>query len=184
MQTHIKYNELSADIRREIDEYYSRCILSNPEHTIEQAMSEWFDQSFDVWLNQKYCQSGSKNRKHFRFNIEIPVKVVERLIDSDSTESEEMDYVGTILNISRGGFYFRSREVFSISSIIKVIVDLSSIDKSLDNLEALAMVVRFDKSGDDTYGVGVMFSSIYNEDRQNLDVFIFKNVAYHISSGL
>ncbi len=183
MQAYIKYNELSSDIRKEIDEYYSRSILSNPEHTIEQAMSEWFDQSFDEWLNRKYCKSDSTNRKHFRFNIEIPVKVVERLIDSGSSEGEELDYVGTIVNISRGGFYFKSREVFNISSIIKVVIDLSSVDQALGNLEALAMVVRFDKSGDNTHGVGVMFSSIYNEDRQNLDVFIFKNVAYHISSG-
>jgi hypothetical protein len=79
-----------------------------------------------------------------------------------------MDYVGTIVNISRGGFYFRSREVFNISSIIKVIVDLSSIDKSLDNLEALAMVVRFDKSGTTPTGRGHVQQHIH-EDRQNLD---------------
>ena len=59
-------------------------------------------------------------------------------------------------------------------------IDLSNIDKELKDIEALAMVVRSNKLEDNKYGIGVMFSSIYNDNKRCLDLFIFKNVAHHI----
>jgi hypothetical protein len=51
------------------------------------------------------------------------------------------------------------------------------------DIEALAMVLRVDRLPDDSYGVGVIFSSIYDEHKQKLDVFVFKNLAYYIYSS-
>ena len=44
------------------------------------------------------------------------------------------------------------------------------------------MVMRVDKINTKSYGVGVMFSSIYDEHREKLDLFILKNLAYYIHS--
>ncbi len=91
--------------------------------------------------------------------------------------------MGTLVNISKGGFYFSSPRPIEISSIIKVRIDLSNIDGDISNIEALAMVMRVDRMPDGNYGVGVMFSSIYDENREKLDIFIFKNLAYYIVSS-
>jgi len=179
MKNSINYSELNNEIKREVERFLELSRKESPEMSLEDATLQWFDRKFDAWMLEKYNRDRKSKRKHFRFDIEIPVKVVERLIDSDSPDSEELDYVGTILNISRGGFYFKSAENINPSSIIRVVIDLSSIDPGLGGVEALAMVVRSDRINGDGHGVGVMFSSIYDEDRQNLDVFIFKNVAYH-----
>ncbi len=178
MKNSISYKELSGEIKREVERFLDGSRNENRDMTMEEAALLWFDRKFDAWMLEKYNRSRKCDRKHFRFDIEIPVKVVERLIDSDSRDSEELDYVGTILNISRGGFYFKSAENINPSSIIRVIIDLSIVDPDLRGVEALAMVIRSDRIND-SHGVGVMFSSIYDEDRKNLDVFIFKNVAYH-----
>lgn len=183
MLNRIKYCDLNLEIKNEIQQYLDLKKSDNAELTLEDATLLWFDDCFDEWILKRYTEQSSTKRKHFRLDIEIPVKVVERLIDSDAPDAEELDYVGTIVNISRGGFYFISNEHFNASSIIKVLIDLSSIDPDLNNVEALAMVVRSDRIDGGKEGVGVMFSSIYNGDRKNLDVFIFKNVAYHLSSG-
>lgn len=182
MHKNINYNELSNDIKNEIDSYYKNTLSLNPSLRREEAMTKWFDEMFDKWLIDHYSSVKQSNRKFFRFDIEIPVKVIDRIVETGTPESEEFDYIGTIINISRGGFYFKSKEPYNISSIIKVNIDLSIIDKDLSSLDALAMVLRKDTIEDDTYGIGVMFSSVYKEDKENLDLFIFKNVAYYIAS--
>jgi c-di-GMP-binding flagellar brake protein YcgR len=92
-----------------------------------------------------------------------------------------MDLLGTIVNISRGGLFFKSKKYIEGSSIIKVNIDLSAIDKNLNDVEALAMVLRCEKIENNEYGVGLVFSSIYNEHKENLDMFIFRNVVHHIN---
>ena len=183
MKNIIKYSDLNVEIKDAIAKFAEENRGEYPDISLEDATLIWFESHFDLWMLDRYNKDRSSRRRHFRFDIEIPVKVVERLIDSDSPDAEELDYVGTIVNISRGGFYFRSAESFNPSSIIKVVIDLSLVDPTLSEVEALAMVVRNDNLGNKTHGIGVMFSSIYNGNRQNIDVFIFKNVAYHISSG-
>jgi hypothetical protein len=182
MNKNINYNDLSNDIKNEIDLYYTSIKSLTPSLTREEAMTKWFNDIFDQWLIEHYSSVEQSNRKYFRFDIEIPVKVIERIVDTETPETEEFDYVGTIVNISRGGFYFKSKESFNVSSIIKVNIDLSMIDKELGSLDALAMVLRKDIIEDESYGIGVMFSSVYKEDKENLDLFIFKNVAYYIAS--
>ncbi len=181
MIRHINYNDLSADIRKEMEGIFAEEKSRNPALTMEDVMLLWFEERFDRWMLDHYGNKSDRDKRlFFRFDIEIPVKVVERLIDSESNEAEEMDYVGTVVNISRGGFYFKSKDPVHVSSIIKVIIDLSAIDTNLSEVEALAMVVRLDELDKKNYGIGVMFSSIYCDHRENLDLFIFRNVAYHI----
>lgn len=179
----IKYEKLSSSIKKEIEQYYNQ-EKERKNFTMEEAMFHWFEEKFDRWLIDTYAKDKAGNkRKHHRLDIEIPVRIVETLIESASDDSEAFDFLGTILNISRGGLYFRSGKPIEKSSIIKVNVDLSAVDKDLENIEALAMVVRLDKLEAGSYGVGVMFSSIYDEHQECLDFFIFKNVAYHIYSS-
>lgn len=177
----INYHDLNDEIKKEIDQIVEKSKNEGLKLDFEAAALEWFDASFDEWIQQKYSTGKKNGRRHFRMDIEIPVRIVERLIDADGNEAEEIDFVGKIINISRGGFYFQSAEHINPSSIIRVIIDLSSIDKDLSEVEALAMVVRSEKLADSGFGIGVMFSSIYDESKKNLDVFIFKNVAYHLS---
>ncbi|MCX7678360.1 MAG: PilZ domain-containing protein [Spirochaetes bacterium] len=177
----VNYHELNDEIKREIDSIVENAKRQGITVDFETAALEWFENFFDEWMENRYGKGTKNLRKHYRMDIEIPVRIVERLIDSDGAEAEEMDFIGKILNISRGGFYFVSKENIHPSSIIKVKIDLSSIDKELTEVEALAMVVRAEKIKENNYGIGVMFSSIYEESKKNLDVFIFKNVAYHLS---
>ncbi len=177
----INYHDLNEDIKREIDGHINSAKNQGISLEFEDAALEWFERSFDEWIQKKYAVGKKNGRKHFRMDIEIPVRVVERLIDSDGAEAEEVEFVGKILNISRGGFYFISSEHINPSSIIRVLIDLSSVDRNLAGIEALAMVVRSEKIEDGAFGIGVMFSSIYDESKKDLDIFIFKNVAYHLS---
>lgn len=183
MNANIQYSDLSGRIKKEVDSFFNENAKSNNTMSREEAFSLWFETRFDEWLQENFLDAEKTKRKHLRFDIEIPVKVVERIIDEGEPEAESLDYVGTVLNLSRGGFYFQSAEMFSVSSIIKVILDLSIINAALGNLEALAMVVRRDLMDNRKYGIGVMFSSIYGGEEKNLDVLILKNVAYHISAG-
>ncbi len=179
-KTFISYHDLNDEIKREIDRIVEKSKKEGDELDFESAALVWFDTSFDEWIQKKYATGKKNGRKHFRMDIEIPVRIVERLIDADGNEAEEIDFVGKIINISRGGFYFHSAEHINASSIIRVVIDLSSIDENLTEVEALAMVVRSEKLEGKGFGIGVMFSSIYDESKKNLDVFIFKNVAYHL----
>ena len=42
------------------------------------------------------------------------------------------------------------------------------------------MVVHSNKLGEDEFGIGVMFSSIYGTDEKNIDMLILRNFAYHL----
>ncbi|MDY6935620.1 MAG: PilZ domain-containing protein [Spirochaetota bacterium] len=182
MKKDIKYEELSQEIKKEINKYYNIEKEKNSKLDFGNAMVDWFNDQFDQWITKKYNKNKNSNqRQHYRLDIELPVRIVETLIESSSEERDAIGFVGTILNISKGGLYFKSDYPFESSSIIMVQIDLSEIDKELNDIEALAMVVRSEKLKlNNTYGIGVMFSSIYDEHKENLDLFIFKNVAYHI----
>jgi len=176
----IKFEKLSSEIRTEIQQFHETEL--NKSFSVEEAMTEWFDNKFEQWLNDRFIQDGtSPRRKHFRLNIELSIEVVETLIESTGEEDEDvMKFVGSVVNISKGGLYFKYHKDIKVSSIIKALIDLSQIDRELKNIEALAMVVHSDKIDDNSYGIGVLFSSIYDSDRKSLDLFILKNIAYHI----
>ncbi len=210
-RNYIKYEDLSSEIKKEIERFYEEKKSGSEALSMEDAMLMWFEKEFDVWMVQNYAgrdkrdrrieerrrhprveikpepqKKGDKDRraavrrKHFRLDIEVPVRIVETLIESSSDETEAFDFVGTLVNISKGGFYFKFSQPIEISSIIRVHIDLSMMDADLKDIKALAMVVRVDRLSDDTYGVGVMFSSIYDEHREKLEMFIFQNLAYYI----
>ena len=211
-RNYIKYEDLSSEIKKEIERYFEETAANGEPVSREDAMLMWFEKEFDVWMVQNYAGRDKRDRRieerrrfprlevepepvkkrgadrranvrrrHFRLDIEVPVRVVETLIESTSDETEAFDFVGTLVNISKGGFYFKFAQPIEVSSIIRVHIDLSAMDADLRDIEALAMVVRVDKLSADTYGVGVMFSSIYDEHREKLEMFIFQNLAYYIS---
>ncbi|HPI15686.1 MAG: PilZ domain-containing protein [Spirochaetota bacterium] len=210
-RNYIKYEELSSEIKKEIEHYFEEIRAAGKSASREEAMLLWFEKEFDTWMVQNYAgrdkrdrrlverrrhprvevdpektgkrgpdRRASVRRRHFRLDIEVPVRVVETLIESSSDETEAFDFVGTLVNISKGGFYFNFGQPIEISSIIRVHIDLSAVDEDLRDIEALAMVVRVDRLSSDNYGVGVMFSSIYDEHREKLEMFIFQNLAYYI----
>ncbi len=204
----IKYEQLSSDIKKEIESYFIEKSKKNKDIVLAEAMTEWFEKEFDQWMVMNYSGKDDRRqverrkhprveipveeevrgkerrkvprRKHFRLDIEVPVKIVEMLIESSTEEVEAIEFIGSLINISKGGFYFRFNKPIELSSIIKVIIDLSPIDEELKHIEALAMVVRVDVLPDKNYGLGVMFSSIYDEHKEKLDLFILRNLAYYI----
>lgn len=172
----IRYEQLTADIKKEIEQFRVEKGLD-----LDTAMKQWFQECFDQWMFETYGQDSSK-RKHFRLNVEIPIKVLDTLIESSCDDPEAHTLVGKVVNISRGGLYFKYNNPIEISSIIKVLIDLQQVDPDLGEVEALAMIVRVDKL-DSGYGIGVMFSSLQGTDRESLEIFILKNLAFHLYPG-
>ena len=181
--SYIKYEKLSSDIKNEINEYHASIASNKSEPSFDESMTEWFEKKFDEWLIKKYSKNvGVSRRKYFRLEVEVPIRFVDTLIESSSDDHHAMEFVGKIVNISRGGLYFKSSIPIEVSSIIKVVIDFSGVDEELNGVEALAMVIRTDKVKADDYGIGIMFSSIYGPNKERLDLFILKNLSYYIYS--
>jgi hypothetical protein len=181
--SYIKYEKLSSDIKAEINNFHKSLASMESEPSFDESITEWFDKKFDEWLINKYSKpEGHSRRKYFRLDVEVPIRIVDTLIESSSDDQHAMEFVGKIVNISRGGLYFKSSVPIEISSIIKVMIDFSGVDKELNGVEALAMVIRMDKINGDEYGIGIMFSSIYGQNKERLDLFILKNLSYYIYS--
>ncbi len=182
MREYIRYEKLSSEIKDAISTHHDQMKKSNNDADFDDAVTDWFENEFDKWILERFKKDNRGDfRKHYRLDVEIPIRVVETLIESSSEETPAIDYVGTIVNISRGGLYFMSYQPFEVSSIIRLVVDLSVVDSELSSVDALAMVVRVDKSAEG-YGIGVMFSSIYDENKKNLNIFILKNLSYYLYS--
>jgi hypothetical protein len=180
----IKFESISKEIKDEIAGYHQSRLKDDADAAMSDSVTLWMEERFDEWMFRRYNDStGSGKRKHYRLDVEIPIKIVETLIESAVDDSSGMEIVGNVVNISRGGLYFRYDKSIELSSIIKLIIDLSGIDKELSAVEALAMVVRLDKNGAAGYGIGVVFSSIYDENRLNLDLFILKRVSNFLCYG-
>lgn len=180
---YIKYEKLSGDIKDAINEYHSSLARAKSEVSLDESIAEWFEQKFDEWLLAKYSQPGQQTRrKHFRLEVEVPIRIIDTLIESSGDDQHAMEFVGKIVNISRGGLYFMYGKPIEISSIIKVMIDFSEKDRELGGVEALAMVIRSDRVADGEYGIGIMFSSIYGDSKEKLDLFILKNLSYYIYS--
>lgn len=179
----IKYEKLSSEIKQEISKYHNSVIADTSEAVFDESMAEWFENRFDEWLLNRYSSGDQQGRrKFFRLEVEIPIRIIDTLIESSRDDKHAMEFIGKIVNISRGGLYFKSDNPIEISSIIKVIIDFSGVDKDLNEVEALAMVIRCDKLPEDDYGIGIMFSSIYEANKERLDLFILKNLSYYIYS--
>ncbi len=179
----IKYEKLSQDIKQEINSYHQSVAAAKSEAIFDESMAEWFENRFDEWLLKRY--SGNEQlgrRKFFRLEVEIPIRIIDTLIESSRDDKHAIEFIGKIINISRGGLYFKSSKPIEISSIIKVVIDFSGVDKDLNEVEALAMVIRSDKLQEGDYGIGIMFSSIYEPNKERLDLFILKNLSYYIYS--
>jgi len=182
MRKYIRYDKLSAEIKDAIYKYWEVAKQKKPDTALDDAMEDWFLHQFDAFMIAKYHTQGDNLRKHFRLDVEIPIRVVELLIESSKDEAEALELIGTIVNISKGGLYFISDIPLELSSIIRVVIDFRAVDTELTDIEALAMVVRQDKRDDNKYGIGVMFSSIYDNGKRNLNIFILKNLSYYLYS--
>lgn len=182
MKKYISYDKLSAEIKDAIYKYWEVEKQKKPDTALDDAMKEWFLHHFDAFMISQYHTKGDNMRKHFRLDVEIPMRVVELLIESSKDEAEALELIGTIVNISKGGLYFISDIPLELSSIIRVVIDFRAVDNELTDVEALAMVVRQDKRNDNKFGIGVMFSSIYDNGKRNLNIFILKNLSYYLYS--
>jgi hypothetical protein len=181
---HVKYESLSSEIRAEISRRHEERAKLNAALTLEDTMLDWFNEYFDPWLNRRFAsdEDAENKRRHYRMDVEVPITVVDTLVASSHDDESAFQLVGNVINISKGGLYFKSVNPIELSSIIRVMINLGVVDRDLDDVAALAMVVRCDRL-DESFGVGVMFSSIYDMDKENLETFIFKNLAYYLYSN-
>lgn len=182
MREYIHYDKLSKEIKQEIYRYWDGQKKEKPDISFEDVMEDWFLHQFDAYMISKYQPKNDNLRKHFRLDVEIPIRVVDLLIESSKEEAEALELIGTVVNISKGGLYFISNTLLELSSIIRVVIDFRSVDNEFTDIEALAMVVRQEKRDDNTYGIGVMFSSIYDNRKHNLNIFILKHLSYYLYS--
>jgi len=180
MGIEIKYEQLSQEIRNEIDRFHQNSISDGEMISIEESMNRWFENNFELWIASRFASDEPHSRKNYRIDIELPIMVVDTLIEPDDSSDPELDFVGTMMNISKGGLFFRSKKRFEISSIVKVLIDMSKTDPELSQIEAVAMVVRAIELQNGEYGIGLMFSSVYDEHKQTLNMFMFKNLAYFL----
>jgi hypothetical protein len=181
--TYIKYEKLSSEIKNEIKKYHKAKESAPEKVSFDESMADWFNTMFDEWLLKNYSEHGDMSRrKHFRLEVEIPIRIIDTLIESSGEDKHAIEFVGKIVNISRGGLYYRSVKPIEVSSIIKVNIELNGVDAELHGIEALAMVIRADKQDEGDYGIGIMFSSLYGPHREVLDLFILKNLSYYIYS--
>lgn len=177
----IKYEKLSSDLKNEIDNYHKVNLKSNSQVTFDETINLWFENNFDAWLEKQYDNTDIEQKREYgRIDVELPVKVVETLIDGIDHKEVEVDLIGTISNISRGGLYFYTDTELEKLSIIKVTIDMSVVDNKLGEINALAMVVRVEKHADSKYGVGIMFSSIDDNNNSAIETNIFKYFAYFL----
>lgn len=181
IRDYIKYEKLSHEIKSEIMSFHDEQQKTGASPQLEESMVRWFEQHFDRWLLVRSGGGDGDKRKHYRVEVEVPISFYETLIESGG-DAEAEEYVGKMVNVSRGGLYFKSNRPIKVSSIIRVRIDLSAIEPTLQSLEALAMVIRVDQQENGEYGIGLLFSSIYEDDRNHLEVFILKNLAYFIYS--
>ncbi len=176
----IKLDKLKSEIQIELDNYHESLVKAGSTKSIDFSVGEWFDKEFENWFLSRFKENNN-SRNNIRVDVEIPVSVVETLIENDDDiQDSEIDMIGTIVNISKGGFFFKSSRPYPQSSIIKVNIDFSKIDDLLKDIEALAMVVRCERNSDNSYGIGVMFSSIYDESKDNLTLFIIEKLSNYI----
>ena len=82
----ITYEKLSSEIKNEITKYY-KLKKAESDLTEEDAMHEWFDVNFDDWLMSRNGKDLENKRKHYRVEIEIPIKVYETLIECTDDET-------------------------------------------------------------------------------------------------
>ncbi len=179
MEDAIKYENLSQEIKKQISLLHEKLGSLKESQTYEESTAAWFKDYFNRWLNERFSSgagSDSDMRNHYRLNVEIPITVIETLVDGEDCGELGENITGRIVNISRGGLYFRSSVPFNVSSIIKVTIDFSRIDRQLNDVEALAMAVRCDMLPGN-YGIGIMFSSIYDTGKRCIDTFILKNIS-------
>lgn len=178
---YIKYEKLSQDIKKAIEAFHAAAVEKNPDAAFDQSLMQWFESDFDRWLVERYTHTGEDSRRrHFRLNLEMPVKVIDTIMESANDDASGQYLVGKVINISRGGLYFRYNRPIEVSSIIKVGIDLSKLDHELHDIEALAMVLRVDRLRDKDFGIGIMFSSIYDMNKECLDLFILKSVTNYL----
>lgn len=174
---YIKYEKLSEELKSEIDSFHQK--EGNPGDSLDTSLKKWFTLHFDQWLRKHVAKEEENKRKFYRLQVELPVSIVEKLIDSSSEDEDGQHIVGHAIDISRGGLYFTFDEPLEPSSIIKVKIDLLSDMNDPLQVEALAMVVRCDpiQKG---YGVGIMFSSIYEKGRESIDLFLLQQLALYM----
>lgn len=181
MPINIKYEQLSSEVKEEVERYHEKLVASGASTSIEDSMNKWFETSFDGWINNRFASSEKNVRKFQRIDVELPIMVVDTLVESGPDGDPELDIVGNIVNISRGGLFFKSNRPFEVSSIVKVVINMKGTDLSVSEVEALAMVMRCEDSGASEWGVGLMFSTIYDDQQKSLDTFIFKNLAFFLN---
>lgn len=180
-EAYIKYEDLSSEIKHEINDYHNSIAAVTGKAMLDESVGEWFEKKFDEWLIRKYSDRGaSSRRKYFRLDVEIPIHIIDTLIESSSDDQHAIEFVGKIVNISRGGLYFKYARPIELSSIIKVVIDFANVDAEMNGVEALAMVIRTDRFDEHDFGIGIMFSSFYGSEKEKLDLFILKNLSYYM----
>lgn len=170
----IGYTELSNEIKKEFNNYLIKNKYSINDIDCDEILSKWFEEEFEIWYLKNY-ENNSK-RKNIRIDIDIPVTVIDTLVDNQADQEIESMIFGEMLNLSRGGLYCTSKAPIKKGSIIKVKIDVSKTDPDINEIEALAMVVRVDDLEKDIFGIGLMFSSVYENEKNELDTFIFKRI--------
>lgn len=102
----------------------------------------------------------SEKRKYKRIDCYCLIRY--RILNGPSLYLEN---ITSIRNISGGGLLFKSRELLSIGTELEIKINFVALAKPI---LVLAKVVRFeaDKKTKGSYRVGVVFTSIKDQDRK------------------
>ncbi|MFW5807480.1 MAG: PilZ domain-containing protein [Spirochaetota bacterium] len=180
----ISYNDLSDKIRAEVELYHEQKVKNGFARDLHSSIREWFDTRFEAWYRQNNPgNNGYNKRNNIRIDVKLPVTVADTLVETLHASENDFDLAGTVLNISRGGLYFVSKIPYQISTILRIKINFGALDSRYSDVDALTMVTRCEKLSDGTFGIGVAFSSIYDDERDTLDMFIFKQLTMFINNS-
>ncbi len=179
----ISYESLNTKLQKEISRYHDEKVKNGFARNLETSTKEWFHERFENWLKDNKYVEVDTNRKNMRINVELPVTIAETLIDSTHASKQDEQLLGMVTNISRGGIFFTSDKKYEVSSVLKLRINFSQIDSDYPEVDALALVVRCEPVSDQAYGIGVAFSSLYDDNSETISMFIFKQMIAYIANS-
>ena len=62
-RNYIKYEDLSSEIKKEIERFYEENKSGGEPLSKEEAMLAWFEKEFDIWMVQNYAGRDKKDRR-------------------------------------------------------------------------------------------------------------------------
>ena len=148
MKDNIKYEELSHQLRAEIEKYYNVEKKKDSQLKIEDAMFRWFDEYFDKWVLDNYGDNQANKRKYYRKPMRTAVEY----------GNKGNSYKDLLQNMSFGGVFIETRMPFRVGEDISMGLVMHASPQK--HIKLNGRIVRVSPQG-----VGVEFKPLNKEQK-------------------